>query len=467
MKCNGLISIFFIILCGMLIVAGVTYPVLAQVKQPLNSFDSPSSSSIGTQSALSASDEPIPHPILSDVRIRRAIAYCTDKDALIVSIYPTLTLEQRQELIMDTFIPKTNWAYTAPTTTYPYSPTLGRDLLVDAGWTLATGADYRTKDGKELVLTLTTTDSSARMTFLAVFEAQMKDCGIHIIRNHQTGTWLFGNTTGLRVRDFELGEFAWVNQDDPGGNTFYACDQIPLPTNDWSGQNYMGWCNQTASNAIAQASNTQLPQDQRKAYYATVINHLAEDVPSLPLFMRQDNIAWEHIDFNLETFEQEMEVTSSETSSVDLIFTDYSGNQQTVTVPSGAVTQTITLRYYPLVANADPPPDNMQAAKSFRLGASINGVAQDTFTFAKPITVTVSYTTTDIVDILDENSLELFFWDGITSSWKDASQTCPVPERYKWLDTTLNLYVVRICHLTEFGLIGTKNNRTYLPALIR
>jgi len=40
-------------------------------------------------------------------------------------------------------------------------------------------------------------------------------------------------------------------------------------------------------------------------------------------------------------------------------------------------------------------------------------------------------------------------------------------DQYKHLDTTQNLVEVRICHLTEFGLIGTQNNRVYLPLIIR
>jgi hypothetical protein len=36
-----------------------------------------------------------PHPILSDVRVRQAIAYCTDKAGLLASVYPSLTPAQR------------------------------------------------------------------------------------------------------------------------------------------------------------------------------------------------------------------------------------------------------------------------------------------------------------------------------------------------------------------------------------
>jgi ABC-type transport system substrate-binding protein len=36
-----------------------------------------------------------PHPIVSDLRVRQAIAYCTDKEELLASVYPLLSEEQR------------------------------------------------------------------------------------------------------------------------------------------------------------------------------------------------------------------------------------------------------------------------------------------------------------------------------------------------------------------------------------
>ena len=126
------------------------------------------------------------------MRVRQAIAYCTDKDGMLAVAHPSLTPEQRQALIADTFIRPTSWAYTAPATTYPYAPATGQTLLDQAGWTLEPGATYRTRDGKELVLTLRTTTGSFRATVLPVFEAQMRDCGIRVIREHLDPTWFFG-----------------------------------------------------------------------------------------------------------------------------------------------------------------------------------------------------------------------------------------------------------------------------------
>ena len=97
------------------------------------------------------------------------------------------------------------------------------------------------KAGDPLSLKFTTTNATFRQTWAAVWEKQMKDCGIAVVRFHVPSTWWFGDSTGLARRDFELGAFAWVGEADPGGQTLYACDQIPNPDNGWAGQRSAWW----------------------------------------------------------------------------------------------------------------------------------------------------------------------------------------------------------------------------------
>jgi len=239
-----------------------------------------------------AEDFTTPHPILSDIKVRQAIAYCTNRPELIKSVYPFVSDEEQQKLLMDTFIPKTHWAWSGPYEAYDFNPDKGKALLDEAGWKLAEGADYRANDaGESLALKFTTTTAQFRQTWAAVFESNMKDCGIQIIRQHVPASWWFGDTTGLARRDFELGAYAWVGESDPKGRTLYACNQIPLPSNNWEGQNYMGWCNQTASNAIVAANNT-LDRDERIKQYDIFNKQFAADMVSLPVFQRVEAEAW-------------------------------------------------------------------------------------------------------------------------------------------------------------------------------
>lgn len=234
-----------------------------------------------------------PHPILSDLKVRQAMAYCTNKLELIQSVYPLISPEQQAALVMDTFIPKDSWAYAGDenVTVYPFDPEKGKALLDEAGWTLAEGADFRANAaGDALSLKFTTTSAAFRQTWAAVFEQQMANCGIQIVRLHAPASWWFGDTTGLARRDFELGAFAWVGQADPGGQTLWACDQIPSPANGWEGQNNMGWCNEKASVGIKNANNT-LIKDERIKWYTDVQQAYTEDVPALPLFNRTETFS--------------------------------------------------------------------------------------------------------------------------------------------------------------------------------
>lgn len=234
-----------------------------------------------------------PHPILGDVKVRQAIAYCTNRPELIKSVYPYLNEAEQQELVMDTFLPQGHWALaTENITKYPFDAEKGKQLLDEAGWTMAEGDTQRANaDGLPLTLKFTTTNAQFRQTWATVLEQQLLDnCGIQIVRTHAPASYWFGDQTGLNVRDFELGAYAWVGSVDPGGVSLYACNQIPLPENNWEGQNYMGWCNDRASKAIIAANNT-LDRQERIKQYAIVQEEFTKDMVSLPMFNRSEAAA--------------------------------------------------------------------------------------------------------------------------------------------------------------------------------
>ncbi|CAN5873713.1 ABC transporter substrate-binding protein [soil metagenome] len=241
-----------------------------------------------------------PHPILSDVKVRQAIAGCIDRDALIASVYPYV--EDKAALRMDSFVPKTHWAYKGPYQDYPHDVAAAGKLLDEAGWKLPEGAEagdgsFRVNaSGETLKLTLTTTNSALRQTWSAVAEQNLAECGILLVRQLTPASWFFGDTTGTKRRDCEMCAYAWVGQADPSGQTLYACNQIPTPANNWEGQNIMGWCNQKASDAIVLANNTLIKEDRAKAYNI-VEQEFGKDMVSLPLFQRAEAQAWSN---NLE-----------------------------------------------------------------------------------------------------------------------------------------------------------------------
>lgn len=236
-----------------------------------------------------------PHPLLGDRNVRRALAHCTDRRALLGSVYPFLSSDERELLLMDTFIPKTHWAYQAPPMQYQYSfdPAIGSQLLEAAGWILVEGDLYRRNSaGYELAVELTTTNAAFRQVWASLLEEQWRShCGIRLLRTHLPAQVWFGSDSGLARRDFELGALSWVGQADPGGYTLYACDQIPSAANRWEGQNAMGWCNPIANDAIILANNS-LIRETRISAYGIVQEEFAKDMVSLPIFQRLEVEAW-------------------------------------------------------------------------------------------------------------------------------------------------------------------------------
>ncbi|MBU2609551.1 MAG: peptide ABC transporter substrate-binding protein [Chloroflexi bacterium] len=225
-----------------------------------------------------------PHPILFDLRVRRGIAHCTDRAGLIRSVYPYL--EDTDTLEMDSFLPSSHWAYPARESSfsrYPFDPEKGKALFEQAGWSLAAGATYRANASREeMSLTLTSTQAQFRQTWLAVFEEQMKTCGLRIIRNHLPAEQFFEND--LPQRNFELAAFAQVHTTEPSLSP-YLCEQITLPVNDWQGLNYSGWCNHTVDEA-AQAAAASLERAARRELLWTIQEEYSHDLPFLTLFTR-------------------------------------------------------------------------------------------------------------------------------------------------------------------------------------
>jgi hypothetical protein len=120
---------------------------------------------------------------------------------------------------------------------------------------------------------------------------------------------------------------------------------------------------------------------------------------------------------------------------------------------------------------------------AFALETYINGTAQAPMALHEPLTITITYSDQDLGDLL-ESDLRLYY---ITpgSAWLasiDAANTCyrqehetvviGTPEeldRYYTRAPDANRLAVRICHLTDFGLVGHKaaGQYIYLPLVLK
>ena len=131
----------------------------------------------------------------------------------------------------------------------------------------------------------------------------------------------------------------------------------------------------------------------------------------------------------------------------------------TVEVPPGAVAETTQLAFTSVPTVTGSPLGFVFAGHAFRLEAYRKGVLHSDLTFEEPITVTIHYTGSDVAG-LDENTLELRYWDG--DEWSADGIT--VVER----DTVNKRLVTRIEHLSEFALFAQEQQpqKVYLPLVL-
>ncbi|HEX6384442.1 MAG TPA: hypothetical protein VF177_07210 [Anaerolineae bacterium] len=166
-----------------------------------------------------------------------------------------------------------------------------------------------------------------------------------------------------------------------------------------------------------------------------------------------------------------------------LTYTSPDGLPTIITVPSGAVTDTIALVYTPrgdpghplgnlLFAGqafdldahehllylpsilrapaADDRPAAISRSNATATGAHVTApAATSSYTFLKPVEILVTYSDDRVPGA--EANLYLYYWTG--SEWKDAVNTCPNPSGYI-RDPVLNTISLSVCHLTRFSVVG-------------
>jgi len=145
-----------------------------------------------------------PTPPLSDARVRTALAYCTDRAALLRALYPWL----KDTGAFTAVTPPGATAETARLAGLPFAPEQGRALLDDAGWNRSPSAEFRAASGTVLTLKVTTTTSSDRRAWLETWAEQLAACGIDLDVDYRPAEWFYGEKTGLAVDEYQMAAFS-------------------------------------------------------------------------------------------------------------------------------------------------------------------------------------------------------------------------------------------------------------------
>jgi peptide/nickel transport system substrate-binding protein len=226
-------------------------------------------------------------PILSDVRVRRALAMAVDKQRICLQalhgIYTPADSDQ----------PVFSWAYEPDVVRYPYDPVKAKAAFDQAGWVVG-GDGFRTKSGKPLALTITIpTGSVVSTTVAAILQEEWRSVGVDLSIKNVASPIFFasaGEGGTLQSGKFDVALGAWINGVDPDDSTQYMCDQWPP-----NGQNNVRFCDRQLD-AAERIALTSFDQNVRKRAYSTVQKIIAEKLPSIIVgFAEQQDVA--NVDF--------------------------------------------------------------------------------------------------------------------------------------------------------------------------
>ncbi len=213
-------------------------------------------------------------PVLSDLRVRRAIAYAVDKQALVDKNTGGSAVVAWSDQ------PPYSWSYEPNVMKYPPDVARAKALLAQAGWTPGGGGILR-KDGKPLTLQISYNVENATRRAVAVqVQSMLSAIGIDAQIKAYPANLFFG-TYGqggvMTGGKYDLAVFGWIAGYDPDDHSLFECDDIPRPSHP-DGVNYFRYCTADMDAAQRAALGT-YDQAARKKAYSRIQQLIARDLP--------------------------------------------------------------------------------------------------------------------------------------------------------------------------------------------
>ncbi len=220
------------------------------------------------------------NPILADKRVRQALLYGIDRQAISDQIFAG------RDPVADSFVPPLDRAYSPAAKHYAFDPAQARTLLEAAGWIVGSDGVRHNAAGSALTLELNTTAGNrTREMIEQVLQSQWRKLGIVVRLKNMPARVLLGGVVNHRA--FTMAMFAWVSSPENVPRNEIHSDQIPSAENNWSGGNYDGY-RSPESDRLVDAVEVELDQTKRFELWRQLQMLYAEDLPALPLYFRAE-----------------------------------------------------------------------------------------------------------------------------------------------------------------------------------
>ncbi len=205
-------------------------------------------------------------PILSKREVRQALAYATDREAMVKHLL------RGQARLADSLLPPNHWAYAKapPEFSYSYSPQRAEQLLDAAGYP-------RRANGVRLSLAMKiSTDENARL-IAAVLQEQWRRVGVELeLRPYEFATLYSDITRG----SFQLYTLRWIGANNDPDIFEYVFHSKKMPPDGANRGHYRN----PRLDALLDEARIESDREKRKRLYAEAQRIVAEDVPYINLW---------------------------------------------------------------------------------------------------------------------------------------------------------------------------------------
>ena len=219
------------------------------------------------------------HRMLADVRVRRALVYGLDRNALIRKVAHGVAL------LGDTDQAPFSWAYNPDATHYPYDPQQAAALLNAAGWRVSANG-VRVKDGRPLQIDLVSFTGSATATGVEVFAQEAwRRLGVDVAIKNYSSAQLYETLSAGGIEQsgkFDVIFENWTDGSDPDDSILVRCDMAPP-----AGWNVYHFCDPIVDDAETRAMSSYDPA-VRAAMYRRVQAQMSAQLPFAVLWYQRD-----------------------------------------------------------------------------------------------------------------------------------------------------------------------------------
>jgi peptide/nickel transport system substrate-binding protein len=210
-------------------------------------------------------------PKFSDIRVRKAINYAVDKDAIVKTILFGLAEVTTGPFMVD------SWAYNKNVANVPYQPARARELLREAGWFDTNKDGWVEKDGNIFEFTVLVNQGNAeRLRAAEMVQKYLKDIGIRM--KIRTIEWSAMINQFIDKKHFEAVLMGWFLSRDPDNYDIWHSSKTR------EGEfNFIGYNNKEVDRLLEEGRRT-FDQSQRAKIYNRIHEIIYDDQPCLFLY---------------------------------------------------------------------------------------------------------------------------------------------------------------------------------------